>query len=77
MNCSRCDFLTNSRVWIGKHVELVHMSGRKELEFNCNQCDFQGTSKEQLNKHNYFKHTIEDRMQGNKFVCNNCGEKKE
>ena len=73
--CSKCDFLTNSNVWMEKHMKLVHDKKQNDPEFNCNECDYQGTEKEQLNKHIFIKHTLEGRLQENKIVCNNCGEK--
>ena len=75
IRCLKCDFQNKSNDLMKKHMELVHEEKSKDSEFNCTGCDYQGTEERQLQKHIYLKHTLEGRLQENKFVCNNCGDK--
>ena len=52
MNCCKCDFKSNNKLSLKKHMNDLH----PEKQFNCDQCDFQATAQLQLNKHINLKH---------------------
>lgn len=66
--CDHCDFRSNKRANLKRHITVKHSTGRKK--FKCKECSFAAHTKDHLQKHIKSRHIPTDLMKW--FECDQC-----